>query len=164
MNRKNVIVKIADVNMSKIKILAIDPASTLGWALSNTEYGLWDLKTRRDESMGMKLLRLKAKLDEIHELEKIDMLAYERPAGRHTVAVIHHAKLVGKIEEWCEDNGVQYKGYSATEIKKFATGKGNANKEKMIAAAQTKLGYRGEDDNEADALWLLNLCREELNG
>ena len=146
----------------KLKIFAIDPASILGWAISNTEYGTWDLRTRKDESMGMKLLRLKAKLNEVYILEKFDVLAYERPAGMHKHSIIHQAKLIGKIEEWCEEMHVDYRAYSASEIKKFATGKGNAGKPKMIQAAKEKLGYTGNDDNEADALWILNLCKFEL--
>ena len=62
------------VKIVVMKILAIDPASILGWALSNTEYGIWDLKTRKDESMGMKLIRLKSKLKEIHRLEDLDLM------------------------------------------------------------------------------------------
>jgi Holliday junction resolvasome RuvABC endonuclease subunit len=146
-----------------MKILAIDPASILGWALSNTEYGIWDLKTRKDESMGMKLIRLKSKLNEIHKLEDLDLIVYERAAGRHTNSIIHQAKLIGIIEKWCEENSIEYKAYSATEIKKFATGKGNAGKPAMVKAAQDKLGYDGEDDNIADALWILNLCKSDLN-
>lgn len=146
-----------------MKVLAIDPASILGWAISNTEYGRWDLKTRKDESMGMKLIRLKSKLNEIHGLENIELIIYERPGGRHTAPIIHQSKLIGKIEEWCEENGVEYRAYSASEIKKFATGKGNAGKPTMIKAAKERLGYTGNDDNEADALWLLNLCKDELN-
>ncbi len=146
-----------------MKILAIDPASILGWAISNTEYGIWDLKTRKDESMGMKLIRLKSKLNEIHSLEKIDIVVYERPGGFHTNSIIHQSKLIAVIETWCEENRIEYRAYSSTEIKKFATGKGNANKEKMIEYAKSKLGYLGNDDNEADALWLLNLCKDSLN-
>lgn len=146
-----------------MRILATDPASAFGWALSDTEYGVWDLRTRKDESMGMKLLRLESKLVFINKLKPIDLVVYERPAGRSTNAVIHHAKLVGKIEEWCEENGVQYRGYSASEIKKFATGKGNSGKPEMIKAAKEKYGYTGDDDNEADALHLLHLAKEEYD-
>jgi hypothetical protein len=39
---------------------------------------------------------------------------------------------------------------------------GNAKKPEMIAAARARLGYRGADDNEADALWLLAYARAEL--
>jgi hypothetical protein len=31
----------------------------------------------------------------------------------------------------------------------------------MIAAAQEKLGYPGTNDNEADALWLLELAKHD---
>jgi len=144
-----------------IKILAIDPASILGWALSRTTYGTWDLKTRKDESMGMKLIRLNAKLNEIHSGYPLDLVVYERPGGMHTNPIIHQSKLIGKIEEWCELNKVEYRGYSSKEIKKFATGKGNAGKPLMISAACLKLGYPGTDDNEADALWLLKLAESE---
>lgn len=39
-------------------------------------------------------------------------------------------------------------------LKKFATGKGNAPKDAMLAAAIRKFGFEGSDNNEADA-WLL---------
>lgn len=39
-------------------------------------------------------------------------------------------------------------------LKKYATGRGNANKTEMVVAARDCLGYDGTDDNEADALWL----------
>lgn len=45
-------------------------------------------------------------------------------------------------------------------LKKYATGKGNASKSEMLAAAIRRLDYPGADDNEADALWLeqIGLC------
>jgi Holliday junction resolvasome RuvABC endonuclease subunit len=146
-----------------IKVLAIDPASKLGWAIDRMKYGVWDLRTRKDESMGMKLIRMEAKLQELFEMEHFNLLIYERPGGRNKLPIIHQSKMIGVMEQWCEKNGVQYRSYSATEIKKFATGKGNAGKPAMILAAQKKLGYTGEDDNEADAMWLLELCKFELN-
>lgn len=47
-------------------------------------------------------------------------------------------------------------------LKKFATGKGNANKSEMLAAAIRRLGYEGANDNEADALWLRTMGRVAL--
>src|SRR4051812_15047065 len=44
-------------------------------------------------------------------------------------------------------------------------GKGNANKAAMIAAAQRKwpgLGIADDDDNRADALWILDLAQQTL--
>lgn len=110
----------------------------------------------------MKWLRFEAKLRELCDLIPIEVIAYERPAGRHTHAVIHHSKMVAIIEAFCEDREIDYCAFSAGEIKKFATGKGNCSKDDMIKAAQEKLGYKGEDDNEADALWMLELLKREL--
>lgn len=146
-----------------MNVLSLDIASLTGWALDTQVYGTWDFKTLKDESMGMKLIRFKAKLKEVHEVEKLDIIIYERPAGKHANSMIHQAKLIGVVEKFCEDNGIDYKAYSASEIKKFATGKGTASKTEMIKAAKTKYGYTGNDDNEADAIHMRELFRKELN-
>jgi len=146
-----------------MNILSIDQASNCGWAISNEIYGVWDLTTRKDESQGMKLLRFKSKLREVCEREHIELIVYERVAGLHKASIIHAAKLVAIIESYCEEVGIQYRSYSANEIKKFATGKGNCGKPLMISSAKTRLSYDGNNDNEADALWMLNLCKHDLN-
>jgi Holliday junction resolvasome RuvABC endonuclease subunit len=60
------------------------------------------------------------------------------------------------LTAWAENRKIPYSGVPVGTIKKHATGKGNANKEAMIAAA-VAMGYRPADDNEADALALLHL-------
>lgn len=147
-----------------MKILSLDMASTTGWAIDTQKlYGTWDLRTLKDESMGMKLIRLKAKLQLIHKTEKLDVIIYERPAGQHAASVIHQSKMIGILEEFCEEEGIDYKAFSAKEIKKFATDNGNANKTAMVNAAKEKYGYPGEDDNVADAMHMLELFKSELN-
>lgn len=147
-----------------MNILAIDPATVCGWATSDGNYGTWDLSIRKDESAGMKWLRFQSKLHTIRKnyIDGIQVVVYERPGGRHAGALIHHAKLVGILESFCADMGIEYRGYSASEIKKLATGKGNASKQDVLLAAQTKLNYVGDDYNEADALWLLELVKRDL--
>lgn len=44
---------------------------------------------------------------------------------------------------------------SPSTVKKLATGKGNADKAAVLAAAIRRLDYPGSDGNEADALWLI---------
>lgn len=144
-----------------LKILAIDQASETGWCCGEDLYGCWNLTTRRDESVGSKLLRFKAKLREIIDLEKIELIVYERVAGRHTTAIIHASKMVAIIETLCEELGIQYTAYSAKEIKSFATGNGNANKDAMIKAAQEKYGYDGQNDNIADAIHIYQLAKQD---
>lgn len=142
-----------------MRILAIDQASNCGWACSNEIFGCWDLNTRKDESSGMKMIRFKSKLRDVIESERIELVVYERVAGFHANSLIHAAKMVAMIETFCEENKIAYASYSASEIKKFATGKGNAKKELMITAAAEKYGYTGKNDNEADALHLWNLAK-----
>jgi len=146
-----------------LKILALDVATHCGWAIDRDIYGVWDLSPKRDEGAGMRLIRFRAKLKEVIEREQINILVFERPAGRHTGAVIVQSELQGQIKVICEDAEIPYRGYSSQEIKKYATGKGNSGKPVMIAAAKEKLNYIGEDDNEADALWLLELAKEDYN-
>jgi Holliday junction resolvasome RuvABC endonuclease subunit len=146
-----------------MKILSLDVSSHCGWAISNKIYGVWELTPKRDESGGMRLLRFKAKLQEVVNLEKIQLVVFERSSGIHKGAIIVQSELHGVLKIFCEENGIEHKAYSAKEIKKFATGKGNANKEKMILAAKEKLGYNGDNDNEADALWILELAKRDFN-
>lgn len=145
------------------RILALDQASNCGWAINNTIYGCWDLTTRKDEDTGMKLIRFRNKLKEVCESESIDLIVYERVAGMHKSSIIHAAKMVAIIETFCKDNGIGYASFSAPEIKKYATGKGNANKEKMVSAAQELYGYQGDNDNIADALHIWNLACKIYN-
>lgn len=42
-------------------------------------------------------------------------------------------------------------------LKKYATGRGNAKKAEVLAAAIRRLNYQGADDNEADALWMVQM-------
>jgi Holliday junction resolvasome RuvABC endonuclease subunit len=143
-------------------ILALDVATKCGWA-TKTASGTWDFTLKRDESSGMRIIRFKSKLNEIVKLEQINLVVFERTAGQHQASVIVQAELHGVLKLFCEENEIPYKAYSASEIKKFATGKGNCNKNLMIGMAKIKLGYKGKDDNEADALWIFQLAKKDWN-
>lgn len=149
-------------NRESKRLLALDPSTKCGWAVKNA-FGTWDLKPKRDESIGMRVVRFKAKLSEVIESLNIEIVVFERPGGRNTGAIITQSELQGVIKLYCEEKGVDYKAYSSSEIKKFATGKGNSGKPEMIKAAKDKYGYQGTDDNEADALHLYHLAKSDLN-
>ena len=76
--------------------------------------------------------------------------------------MIVQAELHGVLKSLCEELNIDYRAFSASEIKKFATGKGNAKKTAMIEAAQEKLGLIGDDDNEADAMWIYQVMKSSL--
>lgn len=143
-------------------ILALDPATHTGWA-TESDYGVIDVTKRSNESDGIKWLKFERYLLDLIIKYNIQLIAYERPGGRHTGAIIHQSKLIAIIERVCAQYNIEYCGYSSSAIKKHATGKGNSNKAQMIASARLLLGYDGDNDNEADAIWLYELCASELN-
>lgn len=151
-----------------MKILALDPATHCGWAHSDGASGVWDLSIRRDESTGMRLLRLRGKLNEILKTVGIDLLSFEsaRNAGpKMQGALVVQAELQGVIKLFCQENHIDFRGFSPTEVKKHATGKGNAGKTQMVKAAQNKWPYlniEDGDDNRADALHILSLTISAL--
>ena len=142
-----------------MKILALDIATVTGWK-TETSSGTWNLKPNRGESEGMRVVRFKAKVKEMVELENISLISYERPAGLFKSSIMVASEMVGVLKLLCIEKGIDLACYSATEIKKFATGKGNANKEAMIQAAKD-LGFNPSDDNEADAIHLYNLTKKD---
>jgi Holliday junction resolvasome RuvABC endonuclease subunit len=145
-----------------MKILALDVATRTGWK-TDTAHGTWNFTPKKDESGGFRLVRFKAKLKEMCELENIDLVTFERTSGFHKNALIVQAELHGVLKIFCEENKINYRAFSAAEIKKFATGKGNANKDAMIQAAAMKYGYSGSDDNEADAIHIYYLTKDSLS-
>ena len=143
------------------KILALDVATKTGWCTITTS-GVWDFTLKRDESSGMRLVRFKSKLKELISLEGINLVFFERSQGMHQNAVITQSELHGVLKIFCEENNIEYRAFSPSEIKKFATGKGNANKLAMIEAAKLKYNYQGNDDNEADAIHIFHLANDIL--
>jgi Holliday junction resolvasome RuvABC endonuclease subunit len=141
-------------------ILALDIATKTGWR-TKTSSGVWDLKPNRGESEGMRVVRFKSKVKELILLENINLVAYERPAGMHKSSIMVASEMVGVLKDLCIEMNVELSCYSASEIKKFATGKGNASKELMIDDA-IKKGFNPKDDNEADAIHLYNLVVSDI--
>jgi Holliday junction resolvasome RuvABC endonuclease subunit len=106
----------------------------------------------------MRYVRFTRWLDEIAAGAKL--ICFEevrRHAGTDAAHV--YGGLMATLTAWAEIRGIPYEGVPVGTIKKHATGKGNANKEAMIAAAVAR-GYTPCDDNEADALALLHLTLE----
>ncbi|MCW5700543.1 MAG: hypothetical protein KIT00_11950, partial [Rhodospirillales bacterium] len=59
------------------------------------------------------------------------------------------------LTSWCEHHEIPYEGVPVGTIKRHVTGKGNADKQAVIAAVKA-LGFDPDDDNEADAIALLH--------
>ena len=145
-----------------MKILALDIATKTGWAIENFS-GTWDFSLKKGDSDGMRLLRIRARVKEVVESENIDLVVWERAAGLFKSAIITESELIGAVKLFCEENKLNYTSYSATEIKKFFTGKGNAKKADMLNEAKRRFPNRNiKDDNEADAIALLEFTKSDL--
>ncbi len=146
-----------------MRLLALDIATITGWC-SPSGSGIWDLKPNRGESAGMRNVRFRAKLMDILMADAITIVAYERPAGMHALPKMVASEMIGVLTIACIDKGIDYCSYSANEIKRFATGKGNANKAAMIAACNERYGVEPIDDNHADAIHLYRMVMAEMEG
>jgi Holliday junction resolvasome RuvABC endonuclease subunit len=144
-----------------MNILALDVATKTGWR-NNLAGGTWDFSIKRDESGGLRLMRFKSKVKEIIALDRPDVVVFERTAGHHKAALIVQAELHGVLKSLLDDENIEYKAYSASEIKKHATGKGNSNKDAMISSCIEKLNIQPVDDNHADACWIYDLAQKDF--
>lgn len=137
--------------------LALDLGTTTGWAIDDGRSitsGTINLKPRRFEGGGMRFLRFRHWLDEVRTTGPGPIGAvYFEEVRRHlgTDAAHIYGGLLGVVTAWCEEHEIPYQGVPVGEIKKHATGKGNADKGAMIAAAKAR-GHQPGDDNEADAI------------
>lgn len=140
-------------------VLALDLGTKTGWA---TRVGgvvvsdVVDLKGGRFEGGGMRFVRFRRWLD-VAGAEATEIVFEEVRAHKGTDAAHVYGGLLAMLTAWCEDYKVPYRGIPVGEIKKHATGKGNAGKDAMMAAA-TARGWTFADDNECDALWILDLA------
>lgn len=150
-------------------ILALDLGNTTGFALTpsqgkNPSSGVIKLNPTRFQSQGWRYVKFRQWLDQIHKTTPLNMVVFEE-VHRHigTIAAHVYGGLLATLTSWCEENQVEYSGYSVQAIKKFVTGKGNAPKEVVIAAVKTKWEPNVIDDNHADAIGLLNLHLQTVN-
>lgn len=139
-----------------MKILAIDPGTKCGWALTGGKSGVWNLKPNKFDSGGMRFVELYSSLCSVLG-DGIDLICYER-VERHSSTYAGHiyGGIIAVLHGFCEEYLIPYKGIPVGTIKKHATGKGSASKEAMIKAAQSRFrDVNIKDDNHADALCLL---------
>lgn len=163
LNTGKIILKQPDSSTQLTKaagLFALDVATVTGFC-STTASGTWNFTPKKDESKGMRLIRFKAKLRDMAELERVTLIVFEQATVYGKYPNMVGIEMIGVLKLWCEENHVEYKSYAPTEIKKFGTGKGNAGKDKMVEAVQTiKPGVT--DDNEADAIFLYHLAKTDL--
>jgi Holliday junction resolvasome RuvABC endonuclease subunit len=150
-------------------ILALDLGTTTGFALRTDVgaivSGTVSFRPDRWQSGGMRFLRFKRWLTEIkNQAGGVDLVVYEQ-VRRHAGVDAAHAfgGWLAILTAWCDHHEIAYQGVPVGTIKRFIAGKGNADKDAVIAAIRSR-GFNPADDNEADAIAILLWAIETQGG
>jgi hypothetical protein len=150
-------------------ILALDLGTTTGWAMKLPDgyvvSGTMSFRPGRYEGGGMRYLRFRSWLDELARSSVGLSAVYFEEVRRHagTDAAHIYGGFLAHLTSCCELKGLPYQGVPVGAIKRHVTGKGNANKDAVIAAV-TDRGFAPTDDNEADAIAILLWATETQGG
>ena len=123
-------------------LLALDLGTTTGWALRGHDglitSGTVSFRPGRFDGGGMRYLRFTNWLTELDRLSGPIAAIWFEEVRRHAGTDAAHVfgGLMASLTSWAELRGIPYQGVPVGTIKRHATGKGNANKQAMIAAAQ----------------------------
>lgn len=144
------------------RILAIDPATSCGWAWSDgidRKSGTWDLAALGSSSKHAHLAALRERLLRLHAKLGIDHIGYEKVIhGRGMRSTESHAEKIAILKLVAVEIGATlHTGYGASSIKLYATGDGRADKSQMMLACERLLKVVPRTDDEADALWILEM-------
>ena len=144
--------------------IGLDLGTSCGWAMLDADgkrlaSGTWNLKPVMYQGGGMRPLRLRNHLAELLGMFKVTAVGFEDVRAHEGTEAAHiFGELRGVVGSLCEGMGIPYSGVSVGTIKRTATGKGNAGKPAIQAAALAKWGHEAGED-EADALFVAECIR-----
>ena len=146
-----------------MKLLALDLGTACGFAIFKDGKfisGTKKLGTYKGK-FGARFHEFRIWLLKIIEKHNIDIVYFERVFGHKGVEAAHcYGGFLYMLASVCFQQKIPCISFSVQAIKKFMTGKGNATKDEMIAAARQK-GFNPETDDEADAISVMLLAIED---
>jgi crossover junction endodeoxyribonuclease RuvC len=149
-----------------MKILALDLGNKMGYALSNDGVILSETVKHKNtkSAAGHQYLHFRYWLGNVlFSFDNLDVIYYE-DVRRHlgTDAAHVYGGYLATLQAFCYEKGIKLVPVAVGTIKKHWTGKGNANKYEMIQEARQR-GFEPADDNEADALAILDYAKTHFN-
>ena len=87
-----------------------------------------------------------------------DLVIMELPAMSSQTGVLAFGRQMGVVETCLADAGVPFVLVTISEVKKYATGFGKADKLRMVETAQAAFGPDVQGEDEADAAWLCKIA------
>ena len=180
--------KLPEVRLPAKRILGLDMASSCGATFCDIVPGTpvtdallcggqWDLSVSNHDTNSLRYVRLKQFLcvtqPALVFYEEVKYTGQASPPGmmkRNLQAIVARAVtgaqvvhgLCAVMTTWCEENDVPCEAVPIGTLKKYATGKGNANKKDMIISCNDRFGtdfdpetYESTGaDNIADSMFL----------
>jgi Holliday junction resolvasome RuvABC endonuclease subunit len=147
-----------------VNVLALDLGTRCGYAIyKDGEIISGTQKLRHSKSAsGARFLHFRRWMMEVIETHNIYMVFYERVVGhKGMLAAQVYGGFTYTLAAVCEEMQIKCTGIPVATIKKFMTGKGNATKDEMIAAARLR-GFDPQTHDEADALAILLLALKTM--
>lgn len=143
--------------MSALRILAIDPSlnqTGICWMDGDT----FTIKPLSKASPIDRLRDLRAQFKNMWHGLRINLVVLEDYAySAKGSSIVQIAEWGGVLRLALSDAGYTVALVSPTALKKYATGKGNANKALVVSALTNRAGRQFDTDDEADAwgLWAM---------
>ncbi|WP_254916364.1 hypothetical protein [Achromobacter denitrificans] len=143
-----------------VNILALDLGTKLGWAVRARDgavlHGTEAFTPRKSWTPGQRWLRARSFLTDLIVRHQATVIAYE-DVKRHVGTDAAHAygAFLCIVQMVADSHRATLQPVGVGTIKKHWTGKGNADKDAMLAQARAR-GFRPETDNDADALAILH--------
>lgn len=152
---------------ANINILALDLATQSGWAVMTRDGTFRSGSVRFDSNrLGGKghrwLAFRKWLMDTATECGGIQAVYYEdvKQPFASNLAARAYCGFLAIVEAWAAINNIPLHGVGVGTVKKAWTGRGNASKSEMVAAARQR-GIPVVDDNQADAVAILSLALQQ---
>jgi len=150
--------------------LTLDTASKTGWCYGTIDKrgvetitsGVWDFTPKAKESRHNRFAIIFNTVRKFIQTHPVDLAIFERKFGSFNDSLVLQAKIDGIIQAVLAWHMIEMRNFTATEIKKFATGSGKADKAAMIEACRTRTGINPKDDNEADAVCIYLMAKDRI--
>ena len=94
-------------------------------------------------------------------MKPFDLVVYEKPHLRGGAAAELLVGFVTKIKEFAAKHNAEIDSVHTGTLKSWATGKGNASKDDMVAEAKRR-GFSPQNDDEADAVLILEYFKDQV--
>jgi Holliday junction resolvasome RuvABC endonuclease subunit len=150
-----------------MRILALDLGTHTGWALHLPDFpiesGVQEFHLARRESAGMRFLRFRSWLARMIDDHEPQLIVYEEPHLRGSAATHVLVGFATRVQELAARRGLEHSSIRTPDLKKHATGRGNAPKPLMVQTAKQKFPHQDiVSDDQADALWVLDWALQEF--